>query len=60
VNSFRNNVLGLNAEDTIKEIDIKAYAKYILKQGGIEERRELMRSLKSNLTLINKIITIEN
>lgn len=56
VNNFRNNVLGLKAEDTIKDIDIKAYAKYILKQGGIEEKRGLTQSFKSKLILIQKKI----
>lgn len=59
VNNFRNNVLGLNAKDAIKEIDIKAYAKYILKQKGIEEKRELMQSFRSKLVLIQKKVILQ-
>lgn len=43
-NSFRNKVLGLtqDQEDKQNKIDVRAYAKYLLKEGSIEEKRKLM------------------
>ncbi len=60
-NSFRNKVLGLSEDQEEKQnkIDVRAYAKYLLKEGTIEERRELMQSFKSKLLLINKRILLE-
>lgn len=58
---FKFGVLGIkNDDEKQKEIDIKNYAKYILKEGKIYEKRELLACLKSKLILKNKIITIIN
>lgn len=50
---FRMGVLGLNdnEQEKQKQIDMKNYAKYILKEGEIMEKRELLGSLKSRLVL---------
>jgi len=58
---FRNGVLGISKENTVKqkEIDIRNYAKYILKEGNIFEKRELLSCLKSKLVLKNKKIYLE-
>jgi len=37
-----------------KDIDARNYAKYILKEGSIFEKRELLSCLKSKLVLKNK------
>jgi len=60
-NSFRNKVLGLTIEQEDKQskIDVRAYAKYLLKEGTIEEKRELMQSFKSKLVLIHKKIVVD-
>jgi DNA invertase Pin-like site-specific DNA recombinase len=41
------------------DIDFKTYAKYLLKEGSITEKRELLTNLKSWLVLKNKQIVIE-
>lgn len=60
-NSFRNKVLGLSEDQEEKQnkIDVRAYAKYLLKEGTIEEKRELMQSFKSKLVMIHKKIVLE-
>ncbi len=60
-NSFRNKVLGLSEEQENKQnkIDVRAYAKYLLKEGTIQEKRELMQSIKSNLVLVDKKIILQ-
>lgn len=40
------------------EIDIRNYAKYILREGQLYEKRELLGCLRSKLKLANKIITL--
>jgi site-specific DNA recombinase len=57
-NKFNHSVLGLKAEkiDKQKEISIKNYAKYILKEGSIYEKRELLSTLQNKIILKNKKI----
>ncbi len=58
---FRHAVLGLSEgeENKQKEIDIKNYAKHILKDGTIYEKRELLSCLKSKLSLKNEVVYLE-
>lgn len=60
-NHFRNKVLGITEEEQAKQnsLDLRAYAKYLLKEGTIEEKRELMQSFKSKLVLIDKKVVLE-
>lgn len=61
-NQFRSKVLGLSEDEQSKQnnLDLRSYAKYLLKEGSIEEKRELMQSFKSKLSLIDKKIVLEN
>jgi len=61
LNHFRNKVLGLTDEEVAdqKKLDLRAYAKYVLKEGTIEEKRELMQSFKSKLVLKDKKVVLE-
>ena len=58
-NKFRIGVLGHKKESRNSEIDIKNYAKYLLAEGTIYEKRELLAFLKSKLTLKDKKIILE-
>ncbi len=59
-NRFQKTVLGLADPDAKhEEVDIKTYAKYILKEGTNEEKRELMGCFKSKLKVTNGTILIE-
>jgi hypothetical protein len=42
-------VLGTSQGITTKVVDIRTYAKYLLREGSIEEKRELLINLKSRL-----------
>ena len=44
----------------IKDIDIRNYAKFILKEGTNVEKRELLGCLKSKIELKDKKILISN
>lgn len=58
---FQSMVLDLTPESKKKQKEINArnYAKYVLKEGGIQDKRELLACLKSKLILTNKILTLE-
>jgi DNA invertase Pin-like site-specific DNA recombinase len=58
-NKFRIGVLGHKKETRNSEVDIKNYAKYLLREGTIYEQRELLSFLKSKLTLKDKKIELE-
>jgi hypothetical protein len=61
-NTFKYKVLGIKEEDEKSEekMDYKKYAKYILEQGSIYEKRELLSCLKGKLAIKNGLILIEN
>lgn len=50
---FQKFVLGNNDKIEIDDIDIRNYAKYILREGLILEKRELLSCLKNRLILKN-------
>ena len=60
MNEFQNKIMGV-AEPQIenKNIDIRAYVKYILRSGTLQEKRELMQSFKSKIIVLNKKIILE-
>ncbi|KKR39222.1 MAG: hypothetical protein UU18_C0021G0013 [Parcubacteria group bacterium GW2011_GWB2_40_8] len=51
-------LLGKREKIVIGDIDIRNYAKYILKEGEDIERRELLGCLNGQIRLKNKEITI--
>lgn len=58
-NVFQRSVLGStdkikNTEDT----DIRNYAKYILKEGSVSEKRELLGNLRSRIVYKDKTLTL--
>ncbi len=58
-NKFRIGVLGHKKEANNSEIDIRNYAKYLLREGTLVEKRELLFFLKSKLALKDKKIILE-
>ncbi|MDO8530134.1 MAG: recombinase family protein [bacterium] len=58
-NKFRIGVLGHKKEAQNSDIDIRNYTKYLLREGTLIEKRELLFFLKSKLFLKDKKITLE-
>ncbi len=59
-NKFQKGVLGIsNPKAEHKDIDMKTYAIYTLKNGTNEEKRELMGCFKSKIKITEGIVTIE-
>lgn len=46
------------AEYAAKDADIRNYAKYLLTEGSIFEKRDLLSCLKSKVVLIKKAVQI--
>lgn len=59
-NKFRHLVLGQSQQEQLqqKNLDLKNYTKYILTDGSLLEKRELMACLKSKLVLKDKQIIV--
>lgn len=58
-NKFLRSVLGTRRPaGAHPEVDLRTYAKYILKEGTNEEKRELIGCFKSRITVTKKVITI--
>jgi len=57
---FSKGVLGVAGTefDKQKDLDIRSYAKYVLKNGSIMEKREVLGCLKSKLVMKDKKITL--
>lgn len=59
INNFNKGVLEINNPNKKhKEINLKTYAKYVLRNGSNEEKRELMGCFKSKIDLEDKKIKI--
>lgn len=54
---FQKNLLGVKEKVEVGDIDIRNYAKYILKDGTDLEKRELLSCMKSKISLKNKIVS---
>jgi hypothetical protein len=57
-NRFQNILGQENQKTDIKDIDIRNYAKYLLQEGSIGEKRELLACLKSELVYMDKKIKL--
>ena len=58
IKKFQQSILGIKQQIQIKDVDIKDYAKFILKDGTIGEKRELLTCFKSKILLNDKIIKL--
>lgn len=56
---FQQMLLGTKAQIAVKDIDIRNYTKFILQEGSMEEKREFLRCLRSEITLSNKKINLK-
>ena len=56
---FQQTLLGTKAQIAVKDIDIRNYAKFLLQEGSMDEKRELIQRFKSHLILKEKRICLE-
>lgn len=58
-NKFRIGVLGMKTKERNTDVDVRNYAKYLLKDGTITEKRELLVCLKSQLILKDRKVLLQ-
>lgn len=59
IKKFQKSLLGKEEEIKISEIDIKNYAKFILNDGEIHEKRELLDCFQGKLVLRDNKLTLQ-
>lgn len=59
-NHFQKVILGSDGkQETVEaDVNIRTYAKYLLRQGSISEKRELLGNLRSRLMYKNKTVVL--
>jgi ribosomal protein L15 len=57
-NKLRKTVLGSKEKDDAAVMDVKRYAKYLLEEGSMDEKRELLSHLRGRLVVTDKKIAI--
>lgn len=55
---FQKVLLGKDTKITVRDIDIRNYAKYLLREGKDVEKRELLGCLRGKLSIVDKQITL--
>jgi predicted metal-binding protein len=58
-NDFRAQMFGIKEKDKTKDINVRDYAKYMLKNGNVHEIRELLENLRSRIVMKDKKISLE-
>lgn len=59
-NKFQKGILGMRGIKTeARGVDLRTYAKYLLREGGVVEKRELLSCVKSRFIFKNKAISLE-
>lgn len=53
-NAFQSKILGQKKNNNSIDVDVRNYAQYLLKEGTILEKRELLGCLRSKLVLKGK------
>ena len=57
-NEFQKLISGETTTEPTDQLDIKTYAKYVLKTGSITEKRELLSSLRSRVVYLDKTLML--
>jgi hypothetical protein len=56
---FEQMLLGSKSTAAVKDIDIRNYAKFILQEGSMDEKREFIRCLKSEIVLTDRKVSLK-
>ena len=59
IKKFQRTLMGTKEDITVRDVDIRNYAKYVLKEAADIEKRELLGCIKSEILLSNKTIQIK-
>lgn len=56
---FQRNFFGEAAIKAKENIDLRSYAKYLLREGSVIEKREFLACVKSRFVLTQRVVTLE-
>ena len=59
LSKFQRSFFGEDKFKKHKGVELRDYAKYLLREGSLIEKRELLSCIKSRLTLTRKVVTLE-
>ncbi len=57
-NKLRANVLGIKEKTQKPDVDVRSYAKHMLQEGTVYEKRELLENLRSRIILKDRKISL--
>lgn len=57
---FQRSILGIKIKIEVSDLDVRNYAKYLLREGSDTEKRELLGCINGRLELSNKKINLTN
>jgi DNA invertase Pin-like site-specific DNA recombinase len=60
IKKFNSSLLGVKEKIKVEDVDIRNYAKFVLREGQNLEKRELLGCIKSTIQLKNKVINLTN
>ena len=55
---FQSSLLGIKESVSVQDIDIRAYAKYLLREGTMAEKRELLEQMRGKISIQDKKVTL--
>ena len=58
-NVFQSRVLKIEGKQDNKDIEVKSYIKYLLKEGSMSEKREILSCIKSKVVIRKNVLSIE-
>ncbi len=58
-NRLRSAMLGVNEKDQAEKMDVRRYAKYLLEEGSIEQKRQLLEHLQGKILIKDKKIYLD-
>jgi len=59
IKKFQASILGKKEKIEVNNIDVKDYAKYLLQEGSLQEKRELLSCFQGRITLSDKKLCLQ-
>ena len=59
LNKFQKSFMSGGKLEPTKQLDLRGYAKYLLREGSTIEKRELMACIKTKMVLTQKVLTLQ-
>ena len=56
---FHKMLLGEMSDTVVSDIDVKEYVKFLLKDGSMEEKREIIACFNSQILFKNKVLLLQ-